>query len=346
MSVQVRLTSLIYAFRTLGTSLQAGLPIVRAVELAGRKATDPKLRTALEEVAVRLKSGDDVTTAIEAQGGRFPPLAVEMIRTAEQTGALPEVLLALAEHYEHTVRLQRDFLGQITLPILQLIAAVGIVAGLIWLLGVIASRQGGPPIDVLGWGLTGTSGALTWLGGWALGVASLVIAYRLATASLSGRAGVHSLLLRIPVIGHCLQSFAVARFAWSFHLTQMAGLPIKDSLDTSLSATGNGAFAQAKGPVIDDVLEGSTLSEALTGCGLFPEEFLSIVEVAETSGTVPEALHRLSPQFDEQARRSLRAMAQALSWLIWALVAAFIIFVIFSIALWYVGMLDDAFQNL
>ena len=74
----------------------------------------------------------------------------------------------------------------------------------------------------------------------------------------------------------------------------------------------------------------------------FPEEYLQIVEVAETSGTVPETLERLGPQFEDQARRSLGALAAALGWLVWIAVAAFIVFIIFSIVLTYVGMINDA----
>ncbi len=172
------------------------------------------------------------------------------------------------------------------------------------------------------------------------------VAYKLLTNSLRGRAFVHKLLLQIPVVGTCLRDFAIARFSWAYHLTQEAGMPVRDSLQASLRATANGAFTAAAPGVIDQVVSGADLSDALAGTDLFPEEFLQIVHVAESSGTVPEALHRMSPQFEDQARRSLRAMSSALGWAVWAAVAAFIIFVIFSIALWYVGMIEDALQGL
>jgi type IV pilus assembly protein PilC len=84
------------------------------------------------------------------------------------------------------------------------------------------------------------------------------------------------------------------------------------------------------------------LSQALDESGLFPEEYLSLVQVAETSGTVPETLARLSPQFEEQARRSLAALAVMLGWLVWSIVAVFIIFIIFSFVMKYVGMINAA----
>jgi len=68
---------------------------------------------------------------------------------------------------------------------------------------------------------------------------------------------------------------------------------------------------------------------------------MEFVQVAEQSGTVPEELERLGPHFEEDARRSLRALATALGWLIWLAVALFIIYLIFTLALWYVGMLTN-----
>ncbi len=341
-SKRVGLKPLSIVCRSLSTALGAGVPIIRSFDMASRKTSDPRLTAALVDITTRLKSGEDTATAMRAQDERFPDLMIDMVHIAEQTGALPEVLRSLADHYENTLRLRKDFIGQITLPVVQLVAAIFIIAGLIWLLGIIASTQGTEPLDVLGWGMTGTSGAIKWLSGWALGLASVIVLYKVLTSSLSGKAAVHKALMRIPVVGYCMQSFAIARFSWAFHLTQEAGMPVDESLDASLRATSNGAYMAVHHQVIGDVMEGKTLTEALERTDLFPEEFTNIVDVAETSGTVPEALDRLSPQFEDQARRSMRALAGALGWVVWAGVAAFIIFVIFSIALWYVGMLNDA----
>lgn len=345
LSPRIPLKQLAIVCRSLSTSLQAGVPILKAFKTAGKKSSNPKLRGAMEDITRRLESGEEVTTALRAQGGQFPPLMVDMVHIAEHSGALPEVLRSLAEHYENNLRLRKDFIGQITLPLIQLVAAVFIVALLIWLLGIIASTQGTEPLDVLGWGLTGTSGAITWLSGWAIGIVSVFVIYKLATQSLSGKAAVHRFLMNLPVIGTCMQSFAIARFSWAYHLTQEAGLPVKESLDASLRATANGAFIAAAPAMIGDVMEGQDLSDAMARTGLFPDDYLQIVHTGEETGTVPEQLARMSEHFEDQARRSLRALATALGWAVWASVAAFIIFVIFSFIFWYVGMINDALKG-
>ncbi len=336
------LTTLATFCRSLGTMLHSGVNILKAFQVAGGKSTYPKLKRISEEIVDELRKGSDVSTAMSNQGEAFPELMVDMVRVADQTGSLPEVLHALADHYDNLVRLRRTFLSAIAFPILQLVAAIFIVALLIWILGMIASNSGDKPFDVLGLGLTGTLGALTWLGGcFGTAFAGLFL-YLFLVRGLKGRKFVHSALLRIPVIGGCLRSFAMARFSWAFALTQQAGMSINPSLESSLKATGNGAFAAMTPMVTAMITEGEDLSFALDATHLFPRDYLELVRVGEATGTVPETLERLSPQLEEQARRSLDAMTAVLAWVIWGMVASVIIFFIFRIALMYIGLLNDA----
>ncbi|WP_010585119.1 type II secretion system F family protein [Schlesneria paludicola] len=331
--------------RSLATMLHSGVNILKAFQVAGGKSHHPRLKRISSEIIDQLRKGSEVSTALREQGGAFPDLMVDLVRVADQTGSLPEVLSALADHYDNLVRLRRTFLGAITLPVIQLLAAIFIVAGLIWLLGMIGSMNGTKPFDVLGLGLTGTSGALTWLGGCFGTAFAGAFLYFFFVNGLKGRMVVHQALLRIPVIGGCLQSFALARFSWAFALTQQAGMSINPSLESSLKATGNGAYAAAIPMVTAMVTEGEDLSYALMETKLFPRDYLELVRVGEASGTVPETLDRLSPQLEDQARRSLSAMTTALGWAIWGFVASIIIFFIFRIALMYVGLINDAVND-
>jgi type IV pilus assembly protein PilC len=333
--------------RSLGVSLQAGVPVVKAIDTSGRKSSDGRLRRVLQEIVDDIKSGSTFTEAIDAHGVYFPDLFVDMASVAEQTGSLPEVLLSLSEHYENNLRLRKDFISQILWPVIQLVAAILVIAMLIYVLGWISDRGGteGVDIDILGWGLLGAKGATLWLLGWVAAVIVGWFGYKVVTTSLAGRQLVHRTLLQIPVVGTCLRNFGIARFSWALHLTQSAGMPIDDSLDASLRATANGAFDAAAPDVNRDILQGETLSDALNNTRLFPEEFINIVHVSETSGTVPEALHRLSPQFEEDARRSLKTLTMVAAWLVWLTVAGFIVYVIFKIVLWYTGLLNSFRQN-
>lgn len=327
-------------FRNLATLLHSGVPILKSLQTAGRNAAHPRVRRAMEAVELDIKRGQDLASAVAARE-EFPPLAVEMIAVAEQTGQLPEILKHLSEHYDNLVKMRRIFLAAIAWPAFQLVAAILIIALLILILGWVAESTG-HTVDVLGWGLIGPKGAIIWLTLTFGTLIGLFVAYKIIANSAAGKRTLDPLLLRIPVVGRCMQSFSLARFSWALSLTQQTGMGLDKCLDTALRATSNGAFIGEIPRVVAMVREGEELTDSLRATGLFPETYLQTVGVADAAGTVPETLDRLSPELEADARRSLAALVIASGWLIWMLVAAFIIFLIFSLASFYVGMINDA----
>lgn len=342
----IPLKSLALICRSMATMQHSGVPIVKTVSTVARNVSGPICQRNMQAVAERMSAGDDVRTAFASVEGYFPDLFIDMVGVAEETGSLPEVLRSLADHYENLLRLRRDFLGQIALPILQLVAAIFIITFVIFILGAIAESRNQAALDVFGWGLTGTKGAAVFFCGAFGSIFMLFVVYMLLARGFRQQRALHSVLLRVPVLGACLRAFAIARFSWAFSLTQQAGMRIVPSLESSLKATANYAFIGATPRMCGLIKQGEDLSTVIKDSGLFPVEFEQMVSVAETSGTVPETLEHLSPQFEETARRSLRALAIAFGWVVWALVAGFIIFAIFSLASFYIGMLNEAAKGI
>lgn len=321
--------------------LDAGVPIHKAFRTTAKKSSDANVRESFRRISRDIANGVDVASAMRDQQQAFPDLYVDMVEVAEKTGNMPEVLRGLSEHYDNIIRLRKSFVGQIAWPVFQLIMAILVIAGLILLLGWIANMQGNAPVDVLGWGLVGTSGAITWLFMTFGSAAMAFVAFKVITANLRGKKFLDGLILQIPVVGSCARAFAIARLSWAYHLTQESGMPITDSLEASLRATSNGAFIGATPMMLAYIEEGETLTDTFRESGLFPVDFIEMVNVAENTGTVPEMLHRMSPQFEEDARRSLAALAGFVGWMVWLGVAIFIIFVIISLFMFYVGMIND-----
>lgn len=338
----IPLKSLALICRNLCTVLDSGVPVDKSLELAAGKTGNRTAREALARTRESIRDGSTFEEALRSQGETFPILLIDMVGVAEDTGHLPEVLGKLADHYDNLLKMRKMFLTAITWPVIQLVAAVLVIALLIFVLGIVGDSQGGNAPDVLGWGLTGTSGAVTWLVSVGLVAAAGAGMYRAFRKSLKWRKLIDPYLLRIPGLGPCLRNFAIARFSWAFALTQQAGMSLAPSLRASLLATSNGAFIDAGQPIWNRLKAGEDFSTAIASCGLFPDDYIQMLVAAEAGGTVPEALDRLSPHFEQDAQRSLSFLVQILGWGIWLLVAAFIIAVIFSVALWYVGILNDA----
>ena len=330
--------------KSLATMLHSGVPLLKTLDIASKKTGDRTCRERISAVRDEVKDGTDIAQALKEQKGYFPELMVDMTSVGEQTGALPEVLDGLASHYDNLVRLRRMLISLITWPAIQLFLAIFIIGFVILVLGWIQQSPGPgeKPHDILGLGLTGTTGAIIWFGCSFGSLFSIAFAYFYFGRLFRTKRFLDGLLMKIPVVGNCLRAFAIARFSWAFALTQQTGMPIRQSLDLSFRATGNGAFMGESEATCNLVLNGEELSTALGQTRLFPFEYLSMVEVAEESGTVPETLERLSPQFEDQARRSLTVLAVSASWLVWLIVAMLIIFIVISFVLQYVRMIGEA----
>lgn len=328
--------------RSLSTMLHSGVAIFKTLEISARKTGNARCREVLAAVTRDVEQGSDLSSALRNHGRFFPDLFIDMVDVAEQSGSLPEVLAGLGDHYDNVLRLRRSFIASITWPAIQLVAAILIVALLILVMGLIAeSRPGQPATDMLGWGLSGPSGALKWLAVSFGSIFGILAAYFIAAKVFNQQRFLDSMLLHVPVVGQCMRSFAIARFSWAYSLTQQAGMPIGRSIEASFRATGNGAFMGASQQVTEMVMQGQEVSVALDAVRLFPDDYLHMVQVAETTGTIPEMLQKLSPEFESQARRSLSALAAVMGWVVWLIVAGLIVFVIFSIFLKYVGMIND-----
>lgn len=327
--------------RSLGTMLDSGVPMLSALKTV-EEQSQGYTQTALHEIALDIRSGSDLTEAFQKHGSYFPELVVDMVTVAEHTGALPEVLKSLADHYENLIRMRRMLLSAIAWPVFQLVAAILVIAGLILIIGWINEARPETGFDPLGFGLSGELGAMVWLGYCFGTLAAVFFVYKFLVRGFQQAHALHSLLLTIPVVGHCLRSFAIARFSWAYALTQQSGMDVKSSLAASLKATNNAAFYDAAPRIYAAVAAGEDFADALNHVQLFPRQFIEMVRVGEQSGTVPETLERLSPQFEEDARRSLQALTVTFGWVIWSLVAIMIIFLIFRLAMFYVGMINQA----
>src|SRR5262245_19252466 len=137
---QIGTRALAQLCRRAGTSLQAGLDARRVWEKEAERGGYTQ-RFYLSEVSRRVAAGQTVAEAMQNCHGYFPPVTCEMIDIGERTGRLDEVLLQLAENYEHMLKLRRTFLIGISWPLIELTLAVLVIGLLIFFLGIVGEGK-------------------------------------------------------------------------------------------------------------------------------------------------------------------------------------------------------------
>ncbi|MBM4088690.1 MAG: hypothetical protein FJ276_04570 [Planctomycetes bacterium] len=304
----------------LGTSLRAGVDVLRVLQQESAQGNST-FRSHMSEIARRVSGGSTLAEAVRACHGYFPPLTCELVDVGEQTGRLDEVLLRLADHYQHIRAVRRSFLTTIAWPAMQLTLALFILGLLILVLGVIDPSSKGV------FGLAGPRGLLIF---------TLIVTFCLTALGL----GVWGLLrgwfgtvptavmMRIPGVGHSIKTMALARVAWTLSLALEAGIDACRSIRMALDSTQNRYYTQHNNAVEAAVMRGVQYHEALRPTNAFPNDFLVSLSNAEETGTETESLSRLSQQLQERAEAASKALALIASFVIWGAILALIAFVV------------------
>ena len=331
------LPALVAWCRALRYSLSAGLGPVKIFKQQAKSGPRP-LRAVAGEVADKLSKGESLADALEPHRNRFPPLFLELTAVGEQTGRLEDTFERLEEYYQAMLGTQRAFRAQLMYPIIQFFLAIFVVAFLIFILGILGIKM-----DPLGFGLTGTSGALIFLA-IAFGfVAAVVAVLKISAENVAFRAKLEGGLLWVPGWGPAFLTFALMRFAVALRMCAEAGLRAEETLHYCFRATANSAFQRGEERAVAVAKKGGELTDSLEASGApFPHDFREMLAMGEETGNTSEVMDRLAARLQEDAVRKMKLAAQMTGYMIYGLVALMIIFFIFRIASTYLGMLGAA----
>lgn len=332
---RIRLKNLAALCRRLAISTGAGVD-ERKIWLRESQNGPLSQRNQLALVHDGLTQGDTVTEAIARSGEFFPPLFRELVAVGEETGSLTDVYQRLADHYDHWLQLRRIFLAAITWPMIQLLVAVGVVGLLILIVGALGINH------PLTFGLSGVSGFIVYvlfLAAIAGGVTFLLVAIR--RGKLWTRP-IQMLIMRLPAVGGCLQTLALARISWVLHLTLNVALDVRRSVRVALESSGTDYYRMHADAVEASLTDGEPIYRSLAATGAFPEDFITAIEVGETGGRTTEQLEHMSRQYIERSQAALKTLAIVAGFLVWSLVAALLIWMIFRTFMGYLNILNEA----
>lgn len=328
----------------LAVETEAGIDIRRTWQREADSARG-RIRPYFAGVRDALGRGESLALALAGTGTIFPPMFLELVHVGEETGTLGRVMRRLERHYRRHVQAQRVFLAAIAWPMIELALAILVIGVLIWVLGEIARRQGGEPVDMLGFGLTGTRGLLIYTNiimAIALLIGGLVFAMRRGV--LWTRA-LQRALIRLPGVGPCLEKLALARLAWALHLTLNVAIDLRRIVPLALRATQNDRYIRHTDQVVAAVTAGQPLAEALGRTGAFPPGFLDALAVGEESGQIVEATGRLANQYEQEAETAVHVLAVLAGVAVFVFVAAVLIWLIFRLYGSYLGTINDLLKD-
>jgi len=299
--------------RQLSTLQDAGLPLLRSLQILEQQQKPGRLKNILYDVCDDVESGSSLSDSFAKHPKAFDRLYVKMVKAGEIGGVLDVILQRLADFMEKGQRLRRRIKGAMIYPTVVICIAVAIVTGIMYFvipkfqeifndfnvklpdltLFLIAASK---------W-IAGTSRADQSVPGAIWVIASPFIIYfffKILRKTGFGRAATDWLVLRIPVIGGLVQKTTVARFTRTLGTLVAAGVPILEAITITKETSGNWVFEKALGQVHDSIREGETFAAPLRKSKVCDSIVVNMIDVGEETGDLDVMLMKIADNYDEE----------------------------------------------
>jgi type IV pilus assembly protein PilC len=292
------------------TLIKAGLPILGSLDLLARRQKILHFRAQLEDVATRVKTGESISSAFEAQGG-FPIVYTTTLLAGERSGNLEEVLQRFLDFQRVSLTFRKKLKASLIYPTLLIFMVLGLF---IFLITFVVPRFA-QLYDQLGTHLPGLTVFLLDLGkdaqsyGIYVGAAVAVAAFLLFRWSKTdaGANTVDRIRIALPVFGNVWLKYQVGLFSRTLSTLLTGGLPLVPSLETAARAIDSRQIGSAVFKSVETVREGKGLSVSLAATKVFPELAIEMIEVGESTGALPQMLNSVAEFFEEDVQTSLTA---------------------------------------
>jgi type IV pilus assembly protein PilC len=298
------------------TLIKAGLPILGSLVMLAKNQKNAHFAAQLEDVANRVKTGESLSAAFEAQTG-FPVMYTTTLLAGERSGNLQEVL----ERYVSFQRISLTFRKKLITSLIYPCVLLVLVFALMFFMFAVVIPQFGKLYEQLGSKLPWITTDLLNFGEWLnrnllwIGITILVVGgafYRFASTE-RGKDIIDRVRIGLPVFGKIWLKYQVALFARTLSTLLTGGLSLVPSLETAARSISSRRVSKAVFSSISTVREGKSLAESLENTGVFPDLAAEMITVGEQTGALPAMLNSVSEFFEEDVAAALTAALALLS---------------------------------
>ncbi len=318
------------------TLIRAGLPILGSLDLLGRRQKLPQFRAQLEDVAARVKTGESISQAFEAQGG-FPLVYTTTLLAGERSGNLEEVLQRYLDFQRVSLTFRKKLKASLIYPALLIFMVIGLF---IFLITFVVPRFA-QLYEQLGTELPALTVFLMDLGRnaqhygiyFAAALGGLGYLFYRWTKTDSGATVIDRVRIAIPVFGDVWLKYQVGLFSRTLSTLLTGGLPLVPSLETAARSIDSRQVANAILRSVETVREGKGLSKSLEQTKAFPELAIEMIEVGESTGALPQMLNSVAEFFEEDVQTNLTAAMSLIEPLILVVMGVVVVTILIALYL-------------
>ena len=304
--------------RQLATLIDSGLPLLRSLNVLAKQEPDAVLKNTINKLADAVQGGNTFSDALALHPRIFNDLYVNMVKAGEVGGVLELVLNRLAEFQEKAAKIKNKVVAAMVYPVIVITLATAIMAFLLVFIvpkfeAVFHDMLGDKPLPAVTRFVINASNTLQnhWL--IVIGVLVAIVAgYRFMNGIKPGRYAIDRSKLHLPLFGNLNRKTAISRFSRTLGTLVTSGVPILQALNITRETAGNMVIARAISQVHDSVKEGESIVQPLEASGVFPPMVISMVDVGEETGQLPEMLLKIADVYDDEVDNAVAGLTAAL----------------------------------
>ncbi len=304
--------------RQLATLIDAGLPLLRGLNVLAKQERDTVLRNTTNRLAEAVQGGSTFSEALAQHPSIFNDLYVNMVKAGELGGVLELVLGRLAEFQEKAAKIKNKVIAAMVYPMIVMTMALAIMVFLLVFIvpkfeAIFHDMLGDKPLPGITLFVINVSKLVQnhWLVLLGL-IIAMFAGYNFANRTTAGRSASDGFKLRLPLFGDLIRKTAISRFSRTLGTLVTSGVPILQALNITRDTAGNMIIARAIDQVHDSVKEGESIMQPLEASGVFPPMVISMVDVGEETGQLPEMLLKIAEVFDDEVDNSVAALTSML----------------------------------
>ncbi|MCC6928059.1 MAG: type II secretion system F family protein [Gemmatimonadaceae bacterium] len=300
----VKMRDIVIFTRQFSTMINAGLPLVQALDILAKQTENKALADVTRNVVFDVESGHTVADALGKHPNAFSELYVNMVAAGEAGGILDTILMRLATFMEKNDALVRKVKGAMIYPgVIMSVAGIAVTVLLLFVIPVFEEMFAsvGLPLPLPTRVVIGMSRFLKsyW---WAVAAAIAGLGYltKQYYATPNGKLAIDRMLLRFPVLGDVLRKSAVSRFTRTLGTLISSGVSILDGLEITAKTAGNRVIQDAIMQSRASIAGGDTIASPLQKSAVFPPMVISMIAVGEQTGGLDEMLSKIADFYDEE----------------------------------------------
>lgn len=304
--------------RQLATLIDAGLPLLRGLTVLHKQERDPVLKRTINALADSVQGGNTFSESLAQHPKIFNKLYINMVKAGELGGVLELVLNRLAEFQEKAQKIANKVKSAMAYPMIVLVIAILIMWFLLVFIvpkfeAIFNDMLAGKPLPEITQFVMGLSKVMQdnffeIVGG----VVALVVVYNVVSRNPKGRVMLDRVNLKMPLLGDLIRKSAISRFTRTLGTLVESGVPILQALNITKDTAGNAVISEAIMKVHDAVKEGESIVAPLEASGVFPPLVISMIDVGEETGQLPNMLLKIADVFDDEVDNAVAGLTSML----------------------------------